>query len=192
MSLEGIIGEMFAGKTTELFRRLDKVAICDLKVAYITHERDDRGGLFYSHNPNISNSHPGIDFLKLKNLGDFDPTKYDYIGVDEAQFFPDLNKIVREWIIDKEKDVVIAGLKGDYELNTIGQIPMLLPIFRPGGLDILGATCNKCVKQGKTPRNAIAGHSFANKHIDNQILIGGSETYEARCLSHYKQGASAS
>ena len=62
--LHVIIGPMFSGKTTFLSKELVKQE----KSLYINHKIDNRGELFYSHDPNVSFT--SIDCVKTTDLSD--------------------------------------------------------------------------------------------------------------------------
>ena len=95
MSLDLIIGPMFSGKTTELIRRLTTLSYIGKKCLFINNKKDIRSNETYStHNPNI-NSINNIDSVKLKDFSEVEfVTKYDVIGIDEAQLFDNLRDFV--------------------------------------------------------------------------------------------------
>ena len=52
---------------------------------------------------------------------------YKVIGIDEAQFFPDLKEFLLKIEHNKIK-IVIAGLDGDFNRNPFGQILECIPL----------------------------------------------------------------
>ena len=91
-SLELIIGPMFSGKTSELIRQLVTYSKANLKVLYINSNLDTRcKEAFSTHNSSLSPTQ-NINMIKVVNLKDACDlvADADVIGIDEAQFFPDL------------------------------------------------------------------------------------------------------
>ena len=93
-SLNLIIGPMYAGKTTELLRRLNIYQEFGFKTLYVSSSLDSRSNLpFSTHNP-LLKSIGKIDSIKVKNLFDVNFEQYNVIGIDEGQFFSDLKNYV--------------------------------------------------------------------------------------------------
>ena len=76
--------------------------------------------------------------MKLLSMEEFE--KATVIGIDEAQFFPDLKQFILS-IETLPKRIYVAGLDGDYQRNPIGQmlecIPLCDKIDRLTGLDMM-------------------------------------------------------
>ena len=77
-----IIGPMFAGKTTEMIRIVNKYKYAKKRCLFIKHVIDDR------YNKKYITTHNKITEIattatKLMNL---DVSNYDVIGIDEGQF----------------------------------------------------------------------------------------------------------
>ena len=86
-TIDIIIGPMFAGKSTELIRRLNICAELGLKTLYVNSKLDGRSDkVFSTHNPTIGKIGK-IDSKKVLDLLDIDFEQYDVIGIDEAQLF---------------------------------------------------------------------------------------------------------
>lgn len=153
-----ITGPMFSGKTTTLSSKLTE------KSLYINHSLDTRGNLFYSHDKNVSFK---VKCVKTDKLTDDLVEGYDVIGVDEAQFFDDIMKVV-DWV-ENGKIVYVAGLHSDYKREKFGKIMDLIPLS--DSLTMLKAKC-KCGKD--------AMFSKRKKENNDQILVGSIE-YEPVC-----------
>ena len=123
-SIDLIIGPMYAGKTTELLRMLNLFVEFGVNTLYINSNIDTRSSMnFSTHNPTIK-SVGKVDSLKISNLENIDICKYHVIGIDEAQFFPNLKK----WVLTHPtKKFIISGLNGDYMKKPFGEIQDLLP-----------------------------------------------------------------
>ena len=66
-SLDIIIGPMYAGKTSELIRRLNILSLMGFKCLFINSSLDNRSsGNFSTHNPSITKIHGNIDSMKNK------------------------------------------------------------------------------------------------------------------------------
>lgn len=153
----------------------------NLKVAYINHSNDTRGEDFSSHNPYISESTlpENISCYKASTLLPLDlelANQYDVIGVDEAQFFPDLIEFAEMMVRDHRKIILIAGLSGDSDRKKFGKIIDLIP--QADDVVFLHALCRSCMK-GQRVRDAPFSKCTTNK--SNQVMVGGNDTYEAAC-----------
>ena len=184
--LDIIIGPMFAGKTTELIRRLNLYSEMDLKVLYINSTLDNRTmNNFSTHNETLKNTHK-IIYVKANTLSEWFETiqQFDIIGIDEAQFFSDLYDSVTK-ILDKyQKRIIVAGLDGNYRREPFGEIIKLIPLcdsvikYKP--------FCHFCKTIKKiTP----AIFTFRHSTSDDTIDIGGKDKYVPvcrKCYSTYK------
>ena len=161
-----IIGPMFSGKTTFLSTQLAK----EKKSLYINHTIDNRGELFYSHDPNVSFTN--IDCIKASELTDDLVKNHDFIGIDEAQFFKNLKSQVLHWVEDLKKNVYIVGLNCDYKREKFGEIIDLVTLA--DSVKIIHSKCSGC------DQNSLFSHR-SNDEKD-QIVIGKSE-YVPLCRS---------
>ena len=95
-------GPMNSGKTTWLNTELSELSLKGCSVVKVIHECDNRpdvesNGYFGStHNPLFKGLSPKITCIRAANLKDVDFSKYQVIGIDEAQFFPDLYEVIEE------------------------------------------------------------------------------------------------
>ena len=180
-----IIGGMFSGKTTELIRTCDKYKYINKKILYINSETDSRSkscfGNLKSHNLGYISSHDdkSVQCIKISDISEILSTNiyedFDVLGIDEAQFFPDLMPILT--LVNKyNKIVIVSGLNGDYQQNIFGKIFDLIP--HCDTLCKLNALCVHC--NNGTP--AI----FSKRICENkdQELVGGNSKYVAVCRYH--------
>lgn len=102
--------------TTELLRRLTCDAAIKRKVLYINNAKDDRAGdQAYSTHNSLYKEKLGVDIdsmyrsvlPSLEEIG-----QYDTIGIDEGQFFENLD-IIYSYVEVANKRVIISGLNGD-------------------------------------------------------------------------------
>ncbi len=182
-----ITGGMFAGKTTELLRELFNEAAIGLNVLYINNERDTRStSAFSTHNPLYREQlaeRSNTTLISVKTLESLTGVvgKYDVIGIDEAQFFPDLLQVLH-WVDDLHKKVIVAGLDGDYRREKFGSILDLLP--KADDVVKLFAYCKTCsLKSPKVVKRAIFTKRLVES--DDVILVGGEGAYRPVCRTCY-------
>tara|TARA_Y100000589_G_C27157559_1_gene631427 strand:- start:1464 stop:2012 length:549 start_codon:yes stop_codon:yes gene_type:complete len=176
VSLDIIIGPMFAGKSTELIKRIRKLSVLNKKYISIKPIIDKR----YSEKQIVSHNNDRIfcscfdtidEFIKIVNIKDLDT-----VFIEEAQFFPDLKDGVLQIVENFNCNVVIVGLDGDSNRNKFGQILDLIPYSDT--CTKISALCKRC--NDGTP--AIFSHR--NSNSSKQIEVGASD-YEALCRKHY-------
>ncbi len=198
-SCEIIVGPMFAGKSSRLYVELGECADIGLKCLYVNHVKDTRNTEFYdsstsSHSSNFRGLSDKIDTVKVKELEHVNIDNYDVVGIDEGQFFTDLNDTVRKWVFQKKR-VIVASLDGDIHMNPFGQVHMLMCLCDPGAVTKLGARCKKCMSKDHIYRHhrlVNAGFTILN-NIDeselsgskNNIKVGGANEFQAVCMKCY-------
>lgn len=184
-SIDLIIGPMFSGKTTELFRRLSICADANFKVLYINSILDDRDVEFSSHNETLKKNSK-IRFVKTEYLFEVFTIAHDYdvIGIDEAQFFPDLKYFSINMCETHKKKIFISGLNGDFERKPFGQISDLLTYCDT--LTKLYPFCSSCREQKNLMIPALFSKRI-NVESKDTILVGKSEFYIPVCRECYTQ-----
>lgn len=198
MSCQLIIGPMMSGKTEELTRRLVRFSLGSQGgVVMLNNTKDTReaisgsGGVYSCHNPS-HNAPKGIDMFKVETLEEFDKrsSRYQTIGIDEGQFFPDLATYVRKWLF-QGKDLVVAGLNGDFGMRPLGKIHEVLCMATH--VTKLYAVCLKCNKdKGRPFAHSKADFSLLKReHQENvksdHVIIGGAEKFVPVCLECYRE-----
>lgn len=176
--LELIIGCMFSSKTTTLISRIERLTIANKKCIILNHTTDNR----YTSEPFVV-SHGNIKY-PAKKCRDLLPIQdelqdYDCIGIDEGQFFDDLEDFA-ELMANKGKIVIVAGLVSDFQRNKFGQISDLIP--KADNITFLHAICSVCYND-----NASISKRYDVNYYDciNQTMIGGSDIYSAICRDCY-------
>jgi thymidine kinase len=163
---------MFGAKTTELLRRLRRFQYAQKRVVAIKSAKDTR----YSEEAVICTHAKDqfTDVLVASELSDIDVTTYDVIGVDEGQFYSDLDLVCEQWA-ERGKVVIVAMLDGTYARQPFpsGCLGRLLP--RCESVEKLSAVC-RCG----------ADAAFSELTSDEQVgasgeLVGGAERYRAAC-----------
>jgi len=90
------MGTMFAGKSTELLRRLGLHEISGKRILRVKFSADHRYGSATAIATHSGRQKEAIPLLKLAELGDA-WRQYDVIGIDEGQFFTDLVEFAEKW-----------------------------------------------------------------------------------------------
>lgn len=173
MPLDLIMGCMFSGKTSELIRRLNIEATVKKKsTIYVNSSIDVRQTTSHStHNKTMANKLP-FKTSKTNSLTSILHVliKFKVVGIDEAHFFDDLHEVVTA--LHKCKiHVIVAGLNGDKNQETFGQLHLLIP--RATNITFRKAICMICHQP--------ATYSYALKLSDSQTDVGGDDKYQARC-----------
>lgn len=99
------------------------------------------------------------------------------VGIDEAQFFDAGIIEVCRILAKQKKRVIVAGLEKDFRAQPFGHMPELI-------IDAEYVTKNLaiCVICGNP-----AGFTQRLTNSGDQILVGETEAYEARCRNCYEE-----
>jgi thymidine kinase len=174
--IEVICGSMFSGKTEELIRRLNRAKIARQKVEIFKPAIDTRYDAVdvVSHNANAIRSTPISFAHDMLLLG----SSCDVVGVDEAQFFDEALTDVCVQLANSGVRVVVAGLDMDYLGKPFGPMPALMGVAEY--VTKVHAVCMQC--------GDIASYSFRNAVSEQKILLGETDSYEARCRHCFLEG----
>lgn len=194
------LGPMFAGKTTALRLELERHANLGAKVVYINHIFDTRNkpdNLFSTHSQIVNGKSDKMTDYKTAKLSDINVDDFDAIGIDEGQFFDDLEQNVIDWVQVKHKDVFISGLDGDFRQKIIGRCLNLIPFADT--YYKLTAGCQCCyktlsryvpapftLKLSHISSTSSSSLSSLSSSLSDQIEIGGSDKYIPVCRYHYE------
>jgi len=178
--LEVITGEMFAGKTEELLKRLKHAVLAKQDVRVFKSSVDNRYGI----DKVVSHNGTSIKAVAVKESQDIAKLAgpATVIGIDEAQFFDD-DQIVRvvDSLVVQGKRVIVAGLDNDFRGMPFGSMPELLCMATE--VTKLHAICVVCGENACRTQRLVNGEPA---HYDDPIIVvGASEKYEARCITHH-------
>ncbi len=174
--IEVVCGSMFSGKTEELIRRLNRAKIARQKVEIFKPALDKRyhEENIVSHNASFIRSTPVQTAEEiLLFAGDS-----DVVGIDEAQFFDNNLVEVCNKLANAGKRVIIAGLDMDFAGVPFGTMPQLMAIAE--FVTKVHAICVVC--------GEIAQYSYRKVALQDKILLGETDSYEARCRKCYQSG----
>lgn len=174
--VEVIAGCMFAGKTEELIRRIKVLEFAKKNILVVKPAIDNR----YSETKVVSHAGSSVDSIVVtsaKEILDYVTEETDVIAIDEVQFFDDCIAEVCDYLAKKGKRVMCAGLDTDFRGEPFGMMSIL--ITEAEFVTKLTAVCNKCGSPATRTQRLVDGKP-ASYH-DPLILVGASESYEARC-----------
>lgn len=179
--LEMICGPMFSGKSEELIRRLKRTTLAKQKTIIFTPMIDDRyaKGHICSHDGKALEA---IPISKSEQMLDYVTDDTMVIGVDEVQFLEGDTVSIIMQLVEAGKRVICAGLDKDFKAESFGCIPELLALA--DDVTKLTAICMHCGRPANFTQRLIEGRPAA--YDDPIILIGASESYEARCRLCYE------
>lgn len=169
MSIELVVGPMFSGKTSEMFRRVRRRAAAREKCMIVRWHRDDRySGTDAATHDGVYMRAVGAEFLSTVETADV-----MVIGIDEGQFYSDLYSIAIKWR-NMGIHVIIAALDGTFERKPFGQTLMLVP--EASSVIKLTAICVLCGKDAPFTRRI-------NTDNHETVVIGGADKYAASCYA---------
>lgn len=184
--LEVITGPMFAGKTEELLRRLERARIARKTVILCKPELDTR----YAHDRVVT--HNGRSFpcfilpvnVHVLTFATYVPKealeRAEVVAFDEANFFgPDFPELC-EILVHRGKRVIVAGLDLNFRGEPFGPMPVLLALADE--VLKLSAVCTVCGNPATRSQRLLSGRPVTD---GPEVLVGGLETYEPRCREHF-------
>lgn len=174
--IEVICGCMFAGKSEELIRRINTLEYARKNIIVFKPLIDDR----YSEDEIASHKGNKIkcySISKSKDILKFIEDDTDVVAIDEVQFFDEDIIPICEMLADKQIRVMVAGLDKDFKGKPFYIMSELLA--RAEFVTKLSAICVKCGAPATITQRLVNNKPASYK--DPIILIGASESYEARC-----------
>lgn len=181
--IEMVVGPMYSGKSEELIRRLKRAKIAKQEVIVFKPSIDNR----YSEEDVVSHSGVAIRAVAIDDLSkikEYITPKTQVVGFDEVQFFEQgiIDIVIK--LADEGIRVICAGLDMDFKAIPFGVIPELLA--RAEFIDKLQAVCVKCGDPATRTQRIIDGKPA--RYEDPVILVGATESYEARCRKCHQIG----
>ncbi len=175
--IEIVCGSMFSGKTEELLRRVRRAEIARKKIQVFKPAIDNRYGQVRvaSHN-GVAREDAVVVACAAELLAQVRPNT-DVVAIDEVQFFDMAIADACDELADRGMCVIVAGLDQDFRGEPFG--PMTQLLARAERVDKLNAICVSCSASASRTQRLIDGKPA--RYDDPVILVGGSESYEARC-----------
>lgn len=179
MSLDILIGPMFAGKSSTLLSLVSRHAAIGNPVLVIKHASDTR----YPDSETNVVTHDGRHAMCVSTTDLYSVLDHvsavQVVIVDEAQFFTGLVPFVRRVVDDLGKNLYLIGLDGDFHREPFGEILTCIPLA--DRVQKLTAFCRSCADG--TP--GLFSSRRRGSAVVDQVLVGGSDVYETLCRTCY-------
>ena len=179
-TIEVICGPMFAGKSEELLRRINRLVYAKKKFLVFKPSIDNR----YSETEVVSHNqhkYKAIALMDPKKILDYYENDLDAICIDEIQFFDEVIIDVIDFYANHGVRVIVAGLDMDFKGDPFMITAKLLA--KAEYVTKLTAICTVCGKSATRTQRLINGEPASIN--DPVVLVGASESYEARCRHHH-------
>lgn len=174
--IEVVCGSMFSGKSEELIRRVKRARIAKQRVVVLKHSIDDR----FSSREVVSHDGDKLESIPIAVSAEVMaavPLGTQVVAIDEAQFFDEGLVEVCDALAESGVRVIVAGLDTNFRGEPFGPMPKLLSLAEE--VTKLNAICMKCGAPASRTQRLVNGRPA--KYDDPVLMIGASESYEARC-----------
>lgn len=183
--IDVICGPMFSGKSTELVRRAKRLPHAGFKVQAFKPSKDNRRG------ESSINSEDGLSLdadsvISSTEILGLVKTDTHFVVIDEGQFFDhDLPDVCRQ-LASQGKRVIVAGLDKNFKGEPFGPMGELKQ--EADHVDTLYAFCKRCGRPASMTQRIkiINGERAPASYNDEEIMVGATEAYEARCRDHHE------
>ncbi len=190
--LEIICGPMFAGKTTELIRRVlaaRDAGRCAIAIKpsgdhryhadrILTHDSAARAS-----SPTPGDTSDSLDAIAIAHPPEIESAARaagaDIVAIDEAHFFGAALSGSVANLLAAGTRVIVAGLERDHRGQPFEPFPWLL--CEADEIIKLSSRCSSC--------GGPAIHSQRMIASTDRIVVGGAEAYQPRCRTCFKPGA---
>jgi thymidine kinase len=177
-----ITGCMSSGKTEELFRLLRRQMIAGRSYRIFKHTLDNRAGRknVGSRIGTLMAAIPvdcSTDILEIATAH-----SPDIVAIEEAQFFDEEIVTVVMQLLDEDFNVYITGLSTDFRGEPFYPMPDLMALADT--LVPLNAICKVCGEEATMTQRLLDGEPAP--YNSELIMVGGDESYEARCRDHHE------
>lgn len=179
-----ICGSMYAGKSEELIRRARRALYAKKKVQVFKPAIDNR---FDEEHvvTHMGVKHPSRRVGGAAELASLIEKDSDVVCIEEVQFFDRSVVEILIQLADSGKEVVAAGLDQDFRRQPFG--PMAELLAAADEVVKLRAICMQCGRPASHTQRIIDGKPA--KWDDPIVLIGATESYEARCRACHRINA---
>ncbi len=177
--IEVITGCMFSGKTEELIRRLNRARYARQSVKIFKPRIDER----YAADSVVSHSRQELTAVAIENVNEIMDHLADVevVGIDEAQFLAGDVVTVCERLANEGKRVIVAGLDQDFLGRPFEPMPRLMAVAEYVTKNL--AICMCCGNPADRSQRLVRREAT--------VVVGGSESYEARCRRCFDPALSA-
>jgi thymidine kinase len=177
--IEVVAGVMFSGKSEELIRRVRRALIARHRIRVFKSHLDARyeGINRVSSHTGVAVDAAPIDRSEeiLRAIGE--PENVDVVAVDETQFLDAGIVEVATHLAERGVRVILAGTDTDFRGEPFGMMGHLMAVAEE--VTKLQAICVVCGELASRNQRLVDGKAAHwNMPV---VLVGGSESYEARC-----------
>ncbi len=188
MSIDAILGPMFAGKSLEMLTRMTKYYLAKYKCLIIRSRKDTRytddanADLTACTHNKISASAIPAQFADTiaECMERITREGIQVIGIDEGQFFSDIASACDTLATEMGKIVIVAALDGDYGREMFPNIAQLVP--KCDSIKKLKSVCSECNKMCAIFSSLRKSSKVIWK---DEFLVGGDDLYQALCRECY-------
>jgi thymidine kinase len=194
--IEIILGPVFSGKTSELFRRVDRLKYAGKCASFIKYESDSSfTGKLRTHTGLV------VKCQVLKALSELDTGNstdyFDVIAIDEAHNFPDIAEFAVKQA-EAGKIVIISALDGILAEKSFSHVMNLIPHSKT--VDKLNAMC-RCGQDAAFTKRLESGNVFmpscksclkptsntsTSQSVENNLSeVSRIEEFAVRKILHY-------
>jgi len=175
--IEVVAGVMFSGKSEELIRRVRRAMIARKRIQVFKSHLDARYAGIHnvsSHDGRTVQAVPADSAAQISQQ--IDPMAH-VIAIDEAQFLDGGILPLVTSLAARGRRVIVAGTDTDFRGEPFGPMPDLMAIAEV--VDKLHAICVLCGGPASRNQRLIGGKPAP--YDSPTIMVGGTESYEARC-----------
>ncbi len=175
--VEVIAGVMFSGKSEELIRRLRRAIIARKRVQVFKSHLDARYAGIYSVSSHDGRTVEAVPADSATQIAQQIDPMAQVVAIDEAQFLDGAILPLVTSLASRGRRVIIAGTDTDFRGEPFGSMPQLMAIAEV--VDKLHAICVLCGGPASRNQRLIGGRPAP--YDSPTIMVGGTESYEARC-----------
>jgi len=177
--VEVVAGVMFSGKSEELIRRVRRAMIARKKVQVFKSHLDERYAGIYKVSSHDGRTVDAIPIDSTSQIARAIEPDTQVVAVDEAQFLDSSIVELATALAGRGMRVILAGTDTDFRGEPFGPMPELMAIAEL--VDKLHAICVVCGHPASRNQRLIEGRPA--RYDSPIIMVGGQESYEARCRS---------
>ena len=176
-SVEVISGVMFSGKSEELIRRVRRAIIARRNVQVFKSHLDARYAGLYSVSSHDGREVEAIPIDSTPEIMRQVRPDTEIVAIDEAQFLDEGIVSVVTALASRGVRVILAGTDTDFRGEPFGAMGELMAVAEK--VDKLRAICVVCGDEACRNQRLVDGRPA--KYDSPTIMVGGRESYEARC-----------
>ncbi len=177
--IEVICGVMFSGKSEELIRRVRRAIIARKQVQVFKSHLDERYSGIYQVSSHDGRTVEAVPIDTPDQIARLVQKTTQVVAIDEAQFLDAAIVELVTALANRGVRVIVAGTDADFRGEPFGPMPALLAVAEI--VDKLHAICVVCGNPASRNQRLIGGHPA--RYDSPTIMVGSSESYEARCRS---------